>query len=94
MQWLYASVCAATVLFVWLVVPETQGRTSEQIESFFEHHVLYMGRARRRDAGQLPVDAKHLEVRADPEGAAAGSSLAPGRPADVAAGDEACVTRL
>ncbi|KAK3927846.1 Facilitated trehalose transporter Tret1 [Frankliniella fusca] len=49
-QWLYATVCAATVLFVWLVVPETHGRTGEQIESFFENHILYLGRGRARIA--------------------------------------------
>ncbi len=30
--WLYASLCAPSLLFVWLVVPETKGRTLEEIE--------------------------------------------------------------
>lgn len=53
MQWLYASVCAATVLFVWLVVPESQGRTEEQIEGFFLNHVLYLGKARYPDGADV-----------------------------------------
>jgi MFS family permease len=30
--WLYAALCAATVIFVWRFVPETKGRTLEEIE--------------------------------------------------------------
>lgn len=30
--WLYAAFCVVTVLFVWLVVPETKGKTLEEIE--------------------------------------------------------------
>ncbi len=30
--WLYASLCAPSILFVWLVVPETKGKTLEEIE--------------------------------------------------------------
>ncbi len=30
--WLYASLCAPSIIFVWLVVPETKGKTLEEIE--------------------------------------------------------------
>ncbi len=30
--WLYATLCAPSILFVWLVVPETKGKTLEEIE--------------------------------------------------------------
>ncbi|MFV1964624.1 MAG: sugar porter family MFS transporter [Pirellulaceae bacterium] len=30
--WLYASLCAPSILFVWAVVPETKGKTLEEIE--------------------------------------------------------------
>jgi SP family xylose:H+ symportor-like MFS transporter len=30
--WLYAAFCAAGVVFVWLWVPETKGKTLEEIE--------------------------------------------------------------
>jgi MFS transporter, SP family, arabinose:H+ symporter len=30
--WLYASLCAPSILFVWLIVPETKGKTLEEIE--------------------------------------------------------------
>jgi len=34
--WLYASMCVATVLFVWRVTPETKGRSLEEIEKFWK----------------------------------------------------------
>ena len=30
--WLYASLCAPSILFVWAIVPETKGKTLEEIE--------------------------------------------------------------
>ncbi len=30
--WLYAALCSPSILFVWLVVPETKGKTLEEIE--------------------------------------------------------------
>jgi SP family xylose:H+ symportor-like MFS transporter len=33
--WLYAVICFAAVIFVWKIVPETKGRTLEQIETIF-----------------------------------------------------------
>ena len=30
--WLYASLCSPSILFVWLIVPETKGKTLEEIE--------------------------------------------------------------
>ena len=30
--WLYATLCAPSILFVWAVVPETKGKTLEEIE--------------------------------------------------------------
>jgi SP family xylose:H+ symportor-like MFS transporter len=33
--WLYAGFCVVTVLFVWLVVPETKGKTLEEIEQIW-----------------------------------------------------------
>ncbi|MBM3889789.1 MAG: sugar porter family MFS transporter [Verrucomicrobia bacterium] len=30
--WLYAAICFAGFLFVWLKVPEAKGKTPEQIE--------------------------------------------------------------
>ncbi len=35
--WLYASLCAPSILFVWLVVPETKGKTLEEIEKSWTH---------------------------------------------------------
>jgi SP family arabinose:H+ symporter-like MFS transporter len=42
--WLYASMCAITVLFVWLVTPETKGKTLEEIEEIW----------RRQETASLP----------------------------------------
>ena len=36
--WVYAAFCAVTVIFVWRLVPETKGKTLEEIEqSWFRH---------------------------------------------------------
>jgi SP family xylose:H+ symportor-like MFS transporter len=34
--WIYAVVCILAVIFVWLAVPETKGKTLEQIETFWK----------------------------------------------------------
>jgi MFS transporter, SP family, xylose:H+ symportor len=39
--WLYASVCIAAVIFVWKFVPETKGKTLEQIESMVAKRAGY-----------------------------------------------------
>jgi len=33
--WLYAGICAFTVVFVWQVTPETKGKSLEEIEAFW-----------------------------------------------------------
>ena len=33
--WLYATLCAPSLLFVWAIVPETKGKTLEEIEKFW-----------------------------------------------------------
>jgi len=33
--WVYGSLCAVSVLFVWLFVPETKGKTLEEIEKYW-----------------------------------------------------------
>ncbi|KAE8750606.1 hypothetical protein FOCC_FOCC002586 [Frankliniella occidentalis] len=99
-QWLYATVCAATVLFVWLVVPETQSRTGEQIETFFENHILYMGRARISKKGGKGEAAEEVGC-----GAPAKGEDAPGKANDIfflecreepegAVEESSCVTHL
>lgn len=35
--WLYASICVLTLIFVWRVVPETKGKTLEEIERSWLH---------------------------------------------------------
>jgi sugar porter (SP) family MFS transporter len=43
--WLYSLFCAATVLFVWLVVPETKGKTLEEIELLWKREPEEKGKA-------------------------------------------------
>ncbi len=35
--WFYGALCAVTFVFVWRWLPETKGRTLEEIQSFWEH---------------------------------------------------------
>ena len=37
--WIYALVCLLAVIFVWRVVPETKGKTLEQIGKFWKKPV-------------------------------------------------------
>jgi len=37
--WVYASMCVILVVFVWRVVPETKGKTLEEIETFWQPQV-------------------------------------------------------
>ena len=43
--WLYSLFCLATVLFVWLVVPETKGKTLEEIELLWKRKAEKKGKA-------------------------------------------------
>ncbi len=33
--WLYGSICALAVIFIFLVIPETRGKTPEQMKAHF-----------------------------------------------------------
>ncbi|HBE41036.1 MAG TPA: hypothetical protein DDW27_07510 [Bacteroidales bacterium] len=33
--WLYAGICITAVIFVWKMVPETKGKTLEQLENLW-----------------------------------------------------------
>ena len=43
--WLYSVMCVAMFVFVWRVVPETKGKTLEEIEQFWRS-VLNVSRCR------------------------------------------------
>lgn len=52
-QWFFAGVSLAAVVFVWLLLPETHGKKLSEIEEYFQNHFLAVGaeaktRKRRR----------------------------------------------
>lgn len=46
-QWFFAAVAAANVLYVVLFLPETRGKTLDTIEDHYRHNIMWLGRRRK-----------------------------------------------
>ena len=50
MQFLFAGMSALGAVFVWVFLPETRGRTLEEIQTYFRDNVVFLTEKRRRRA--------------------------------------------
>uniref|UniRef100_A0A8D8ZHF9 Facilitated trehalose transporter Tret1 n=2 Tax=Cacopsylla melanoneura TaxID=428564 RepID=A0A8D8ZHF9_9HEMI len=45
-QWLFGLACILAIVFVWIFLPETHNQNLDQIEEYFVHNFVYLGKKR------------------------------------------------
>ncbi|KAI5707271.1 hypothetical protein M8J75_016262 [Diaphorina citri] len=53
-QWLFSLTCLLSIVFVWIFLPETHNHNLDQIEEYFVHNVMYLGKKRAQYTSIAP----------------------------------------